>query len=213
MALEVIGAGFGRTGTMSLKYALEELGFSRCYHMMEVAQNAGHIDQWEQALHGGPVDWEALFAGFRAGVDWPVCRYWPTLIGRYPDAKVILTVRDAGAWYRSVRSTIYPSSMAGLESEDPARRRYAEWIRALIWDGTFDGRLEDESHAIGVFQAHNAAVIAGVPTDQLLIYRAGDGWPPLCRFLGVAQPATEFPKVNTTEEFRERWRGIRGPEK
>jgi hypothetical protein len=213
MPLEVIGTGFGRTGTMSLKYALEELGFSRCYHMMEVGQNAGHLEQWEQALRGEPVDWEALFTGYRAAVDWPVCSYWPTLTRRYPDAKVILTVRDAASWYGSVRSTIYPSSMAGLESDDPARRRYAEWIRALIWDGTFGGRLEDESHAIRVFEAHNAAVIAGLPAGRLLVYRAGDGWQPLCRFLEVPEPATAFPKVNTTEEFHDRWRRIRGPEK
>jgi hypothetical protein len=213
MALDVLGAGFGRTGTMSVKYALEKLGFERCYHMMEVSQRPEHLRMWEGALAGHPVDWEQLYAGYRAAVDWPTCSYWRTLIDRYPNAKVVLTVRDGAAWYRSVVNTIYPSSTAGLESEDPFRRRYAEWIRGLIWDGTFDGRIDDEAHMVGVFDAHNAAVIAAVPPERLLVYRPGDGWDSLCAFLDVPVPAEPFPKVNTSEEFNARWERIRGAER
>jgi hypothetical protein len=213
MALDVIGAGFGRTGTMSLKLALEQLGFMRCYHMMEVAQNPHHLGHWEQALRADAVDWDSLFEGYRAAVDWPVCSYWRALSTHYPQAKLILTVRDPRSWYRSVRSTIYPSSMAGLESDDAGRRRYSQWIWSLIWEGTFDGRVDDEAHAIRVFEEHNAAVMAEVPQQRLLVYRLGEGWTPLCRFLGVPEPDAEFPNVNSTEEFQERWRGIRGPEK
>jgi hypothetical protein len=213
MTLEVIGAGFGRTGTMSMKYALEQLGFARCYHMMEVAGNPHHLPAWERALQREPVDWDELFMGYRAVVDWPACSYWRTLAERYPQAKIVLTLRDGASWYRSVCSTIYPSSMAGLESDDPFRRRYAEWIRALIWEGTFDGRIDDEAHTIAVFEAHNRAVIEAVPPERLLVYRPGDGWEPLCAFLGVPVPDAPFPKVNTTEEFTARWQQIRGAEK
>jgi hypothetical protein len=213
MTLRIIGAGFGRTGTMSLKYALEQLGFAPCYHMMEVAQHPEHLPMWEAALHDGGTDWDRLFADYQAAVDWPVCSYWRTLMARYPDAKVILTLRDAESWYRSVRSTIYPSSMAGLESEDPGRRRHSEWINALIWQGTFDGRLDDEAHTTGVFDAHNREVMATVPAERLLVYRPGDGWEPLCAFLEVPVPDASYPKVNSTEDFQARWQRIRGPDK
>lgn len=212
MGLEVIGAGFGRTGTMSLKLALEQLGFDRCYHMMEVVQNPNHLPSWQQAMQGGDVDWDTLFHGYRATVDWPACSFWQVLLDHYPNARVILSLRDAEGWYRSVSSTIYPSSLEGLASEDPVRLRHAQWVNALIWQGTFDGRIEDETYAKSVFERHNADVKASVPARQLLVYQPGDGWEPLCEFLGVPVPDTDFPKVNSTEDFRVRWQRIRGGE-
>ena len=113
MALAVIGAGFGRTGTLSLKVALEQLGLGRCYHMLEVFANPGHAAQWQAAADGKPVDWEALFAGYGAAVDWPACHFWRALAARYPEAKVLLTVREPGAWYKSVSDTIYQARLDG----------------------------------------------------------------------------------------------------
>lgn len=211
MALEIVGAGFGRTGTLSLKLALEKLGFDHCYHMREVVER-GHLHDWERAARSGAADWEQLFSGYRAAVDWPACAYWETLWQRRPEAKVILSLRESEAWYRSVRSTIYPSSMAACESADPDRRRHGEWVYELIWRQTFQNRFEDRDHAIAVFNAHNAYVTATVPPEQLLVYRPGDGWEPLCAFLGVPVPDIPYPKVNTTAQFQA-WMNAQGPDR
>ena len=114
MGLEVIGAGFGRTGTLSLKLALEQLGFAQCYHMFEVMNHPEHVPLWRAAHRGEPTDWEALFAGYRAAVDWPSCNFWREQLDTWPDAKVILTQRDPERWYTSVMNTIWQS--AGLAS-------------------------------------------------------------------------------------------------
>ena len=107
MTLDVIGAGFGRTGTMSLKVALEELGFGPCYHMSEVFAHPEHVELWRAAAQGKEVDWEQIFGGYRATVDWPACSFYGELMEKYPDAKVILTVRDPQRWYESAYNTIY----------------------------------------------------------------------------------------------------------
>lgn len=201
MALEVIGAGFGRTGTMSLKGALERLGFDRCYHMAEVYENPHHVPLWSRAHAGEPVDWSGLFEGFRAAVDWPSCNLWREQLAHFPDAKVLLSLRDADGWYRSVMNTIWPSTQGHLASGDPNRERMARWIQEVVWDHVFDGRLADRDHVIGIYEAHNRAVIDEVPADRLLVYRPGDGWEPLCDFLGVPVPDEPYPHKNTTEQF------------
>ena len=205
MALDVVGAGFGRTGTLSLKSALEALGFDRCYHMMEMRENSDHRAVWAAAHRGEPVDWDVLFEGYRAAVDWPACNLWRELAEYYPNAKVLLSVRDSQRWYDSVRNTIYPSSMNALKSEDEADRRRGEWLQEIIWGGVFDGRLEDRDHAIGIYEAHIETVKASIPADRLLVFEASGGWGPLCEFLGVEVPETPFPHVNTTDDFRERF--------
>src|SRR5215218_1360168 len=130
MNLEVIGAGFGRTGTMSLKATLEELGFGPCYHMREVFEHPEHIGQWRAAMRGEPVDWERILGDYRATVDWPGCTFYDELLERNPDAKVILTVRDPQRWYESACDTIYRISgpsysavfrLAGLVMPRPGR--------------------------------------------------------------------------------------------
>lgn len=206
MALDVVGAGFGRTGTLSLKSALETLGFDRCYHMMEVREHPEHQAMWAAAQRGEPVDWDLLFDGYGAAVDWPACNLWRELAEYYPDAKVLLSVRDSGRWYDSVRNTIYASSMNALKSEDEVDRRRGEWLQEIIWGGIFDGRLEDRDYAIGVYEAHVKAVQASIPADRLLVFEASEGWSPLCEFLGVEIPETPFPHVNTTEDFRARFK-------
>jgi hypothetical protein len=201
MSIEVIGAGFGRTGTMSLKLALERLGFAKCYHMSEVFQNPDHVAVWQQATRDEPVDWAALYQGYRASVDWPGCNFWEVQLKHYPAARVVLSERDPRRWYESVMSTIYPASLAARASDDPVIGRWADMAFELIWDGTFHGRIEDQEHAIDVYLAHNDYVRKQAPPGQLLVFEASEGWAPLCEFLGCPVPDEAYPRVNSTEEF------------
>ncbi|MFL6053144.1 MAG: sulfotransferase family protein [Actinoallomurus sp.] len=210
--LEVIGAGMGRTGTYSLKTALELLGHGPCHHMSSLGGNLDRIHRWEAAARGEPVTWEDLLQGYRATVDWPACFFWQELAAAYRHARVILTVRDPARWYASVRDTIYRSShrqpgWAGLAMwlEDRVsrglrvRRRMCERV---IWEGTFGSRFGDPDFAIQVFEWHNAHVRAVIPDDRLLVYDVGQGWGPLCEFLGVPMPDEPFPHLNDTDAFR-----------
>ncbi|TNF86075.1 MAG: sulfotransferase family protein, partial [Gammaproteobacteria bacterium] len=148
MTIKVIGAGYGRNGTMSLKQALEKLGFSKCYHMMELDQSKDEDVAWLKLHRGEPVDFHTLFEGYQASVDWPSCNFWREQMGAYPEAKVILSERDPEAWYASIMKTIYPSSVAMCEhtGEDPLWQRRSEMVFELIWDGLFDGRMDDKDH-------------------------------------------------------------------
>jgi hypothetical protein len=205
--LAVVGAGFGRTGTMSLKIALETLGFAPCYHMTELVNNPSHAGLWAAAGRGEPVDWAALFARYRATVDWPGCHYYRELMAAFPAAKVILTVRDPERWYDSVANTLYSlktatdSYLAGRGAQ--AGTRPVVGYQNRIWDETFGGRFSDRQHAIEVFQRHNREVVDYVPSDRLLVYELGQGWQPLCALLGVSLPDEPFPHVNDTESFRD----------
>ena len=170
--LQVIGAGFGRTGTFTLKNALEMLGLSPCYHMVEVFGQPSHDGLWTQAADGRLDDWEQIFAGYRATVDWPACAFYASLAERYPEARVILTVRDPESWYRSAAATILRSA----DQDSPGGRMR----RRIIWDGAFSGRFADKEHAIAVFERHNAEVRMRVPGDRLLVYDVREGagcWP------------------------------------
>jgi Sulfotransferase domain len=212
VGLEVIGAGFGRTGTLSLKVALEELGFGPCYHMSEVFENPVHVEQWEAAREGR-ADWEELFRGYRASVDWPGAAFYEELMQRYPEARVILTVRDPERWYESVRSTIYnvqsvaSSPIFSLAALFVPRmrhmRRIARMASDVAWEDMFDGRFEDRGYAIEVFERWNEEVKRRVPAERLLVYEVKEGWEPLCGFLGVAVPEGKpFPHLNDAEAFR-----------
>jgi len=201
MSLEVIGAGFGRTGTLSLKLALEQLGFSQCYHMIEVFGRPEHIPLWAAAYRGESVDWHALFRGYRAAVDFPSCTLWREQLAAFPDARIILSTRDPERWYDSVMNTIYPSTIAAGKSDDPAQRSFGQWADEIIWQRLFAGRMEDRGHVLGVYNRHVEAVIDEAPADRLLVFEASQGWAPLCAFLGVPVPDTEYPRTNSTEEF------------
>ena len=213
MTLEVIGAGFGRTGTMSLKVALEELGFGPCYHMTEVFANSEQVEFWEAAARGKHLDWGEVFRDYRATVDWPAAAFYEELMERYPDAKVILTVRDPERWYESTRSTIYNVqktatspifSLAALFVPRMKRMRRAALMAAdLAWGQMFDGRFEDRAHAIGVFERWNEEVKERVPSEKLLVYQVKEGWEPLCEFLGAKVPKDKpFPHLNDAETFQ-----------
>jgi hypothetical protein len=203
VSLKIIGAGFGRTGTLSLKQALETLGFTKCYHMAELTP--AQIPLWRAAWRGEPV-WDDLFNGYQAAVDWPTSAFWPQLMRAYPDAKVLLTVRDAKSWYRSASSTIF-QRMADLSRlEDPATRERALMVHEIIRDGTFGGDLTDEANAIRVYEDNIARCKREVPAERLLVFEAKQGWSGLCAALGVPEPTEPYPSVNSTENFRERWK-------
>ena len=204
MALEIVGAGFGRTGTLSLKYALEKIGFGPCYHMAEVQAHPEHVPIWAQAHRGEPIDWDALFEGYRATVDWPSCNLWREQADYYPNAKVILSTRDPERWYDSVHNTIYKSTVMARQSDVPEIRARGDWAFEIIWDKIFDGRMDDKDHVISVFHAHEQRVKATIDPDRLLVFEAASGWAPLCEFLGVEAPEDPYPRVNTTDDFNER---------
>ena len=210
MGLEIIGAGFGRTGTLSLKFALEELGFNKCYHMMEIPKAAHHIGFWRQAAVGKNVDWHLLFKGYKAAVDWPSCNYWREQLRAFPEAKVILTKRDADSWYESVMNTIWPASVKGRElarsnvNLDKVSQDRSSMVFEVIWHGIFDGRMSEKDFVIDKYEKHNQSVVDEVPSSKLLIYEPGEGWEPLCQFLGCSQPSMDYPNVNSTEEFSSR---------
>jgi Sulfotransferase domain len=207
MPIQVIGAGLGRTGTLSLKAALEELGFAKCYHMGEVLARMDDARTWDAAARGEPVDWDRLFAGYRATVDVPACLFYSELLEKYPGAKVILTVRDPERWYDSMRQTIYfahnafPRWAAVL---NPRMRVFRRMIDGL-WERMFRGRFEDRAFAIDVFNRHNEQVRRDIPADRLLVYEISQGWEPLCAFLGLPVPEGKpFPHLNDAAEFRAR---------
>jgi hypothetical protein len=196
--MQVIGAGFGRTGTMSLKAALEELGFGKCYHMIEVFKHPSHVKVWEAAASGEAVDWPRLFDGYEAAVDFPVAGFYRELMSTYPNAKVLLTVRDQQRWYDSTLETIYKSALVNAWALVfvPGFSRLRHMVQATIWDRLFDGRFEDKVYAIQVFNRHNEEVKRVVPPEKLLVFNVSEGWKPLCNFLGVPVPEKPFPHLN-----------------
>jgi Sulfotransferase domain len=197
MTLKVIGAGLGRTGTMSMKLALEALGIGRCYHMIEVFGIPDAGQQWLDASQGKPVSWDKIFEGFSATVDYPSAPFYETLAKQYPQAKVILTLRDADQWFDSTQKTIFKDmDQVVANTANP----WAAMVKRIVFD-SFDGRIHDRAHATAMFRAHNERVKQVIPPERLLVYEVGDGWEPLCKFLGLPVPATPFPKTNTSEDF------------
>ena len=197
MPLQVIGAGFGRTGTMSLKAALEQLGFGPCYHMVEgMPRGPAHWKLWEDAVAGN-ADWDAIFDGFSSGVDFPVCSSYGALAEAFPDSKVILTTRDPQKWFDSTQDTIFaPHWMEYLREGDLGR-----FVHATINDH-FDDRMHDRDHLIARFHEHNEEVRARIPAERLLEFEVGQGWEPLCAFLGVPVPEGDFPFINDADATR-----------
>jgi hypothetical protein len=199
MPLEVIGAGYPRTGTLSLKLALEQLGFGPCHHMAEFFTRPGLTELWAAGLGREPVDWDELLAGYRSCTDAPCCFFYQELAERNPQAKVILSLRSPESWWTSASATVMAATPAPrvlpiVESMAKAQRRRGA--------GGFDPRSSDKDAAIAAFNAHNAEVRRVIAPERLLVFEASQGWGPLCAFLGVAVPDTPYPRVNTSEEFR-----------
>lgn len=204
MPLQVIGAGYGRTGTASLKLALEQLGLGPCHHMSEVLSNPERIALWttigQQAAANdaqGRVEpdlWDRAFEGYNATVDWPSGTHWRALMNHYPEAKVILSTRSPESWFASVHETILNPDVWKAFRATPMGPMLDANIARLFDD------MADRDHMIAAFEKHVAEVTAAVPADRLLVFEASHGWVPLCAFLGVAAPAAPYPRVNSKEE-------------
>eukprot|EP01112_Ceratiomyxa_fruticulosa_P010680 TRINITY_DN2837_c0_g1_i1.p1 TRINITY_DN2837_c0_g1~~TRINITY_DN2837_c0_g1_i1.p1 ORF type:complete len:255 (-),score=38.43 TRINITY_DN2837_c0_g1_i1:145-909(-) len=211
MPLVLIGAGLCRTGTLSVKTALDEIGLP-CYHMREVYLHPSHIPYWYEASCGRPVQWDVLLANYKATVDMPACVHYKELMEKYPDAKVILTVRDPEAWYESVCNTISPQD---LNQWGIKLMKFAALVNPIIkkltvtanqnWTKIFPGPWTREN-AINNFNKHNEEVKQYVPADRLLIFNVKEGWEPLCKFLGVPVPDRPFPRVNDPAHFHDQFR-------
>ena len=202
--MKVFGTGFGRTGTLSLKIALEKLGLGPCYHMREVVSHPSHIKIWYDISLGEHPNWSRLFSGFNSAVDFPVSLFYEQLINKFPDAKFILTLRDFDKWYISTANTIYkvPTMLPEWFKQVvyPIRIFIAMQVN-LIWVGLFNNKFSDKESAKIVYYEHIESVKKTIPSDKLLIYHVKEGWGPLCEFLNVDVPQFPFPKVNDTDEM------------
>ena len=207
MTLSIIGPGFGRTGTKSLKIALEKLGFGRCHHMHEVRDNPTLLPPWEALAKGEAADWDQMFKGYAAQVDWPGAFYWRELAQHFPEAKVVLTVRDPDLWYDSLSKTIIPFIAAAGSHPAEHPNRIAAWGEWVLNQKLFGGNMGDRAHVIKVYNAHKEEVSQAFPSSRLLVFDVADGWDPLCAFLKVKAPSDSFPHDNTTRAFKEKeWR-------
>jgi len=200
MALRVVGAGLGRTGTHSLKLALEQLLGGPCYHMFEVFQHPADIEQWQRAADGDMPDWHQLLADYKATVDWPASAYWHELADAFPDAVVLLSTRPTDEWWRSADRTIWEVGRR-TPPPDPTAQAHMKMVRSML-QTRFTPEWSDEAPSKAAYERHNEQVRASVPADRLVEWRPGDGWAPLCSALGLAVPENDFPHVNTADEFR-----------
>jgi len=203
--LDVIGAGFGRTGTLSLKAALEELGFGPCYHQYELVAHLEHVQSWSAANTGDAQALREPLSGYRSTVDWPGCYFWRELADLYPEAKVVLSVRPSDRWYASFRDTVGAVLTLNRTREVPPEfRPLIEMNDKVIRERCFgaDFNVDDEVAVLDAYEAHNAAVRAGIAANRLLEFDVAHGWERLCDFLDVPVPDTTFPNINDRDQFR-----------
>jgi hypothetical protein len=215
--LKVIGAGLPRTGTASLKAALERLGFGPCYHMFEVLTHPEHVDRWLPITSDMPMDWDRVFDGYQSSQDWPASYFWREQAAAYPDAKVILSVRDPHRWYTSFQALLSNVPPESPPEEAPeAVRHVIETMARMrpivdkVGTSTFGddwglgAELLDEQHALEVYRRHVTTVQESLPPERLLVFDVRQGWGPLCDFLGVEPPADEpFPHLNDSAALRD----------
>jgi hypothetical protein len=203
--MQVIGTGVGRTGTYSLKLAINQLGMGPCHHMEEVLHNMPvQVPLWSAVLDGGP-DWQAIYSGYESAVDWPTAAFFRELIEEYPTAKFVLTHRNPESWANSFGGTIY-QLLSGRDQAPAEMKDWLEMAERVISKTGFPGGL-DRDGLIESFVAHNEAVKAAIPTNQLLLFEVKNGWGPLCEFLDVPAPDEPFPRTNHRTEFWDRVNG------
>jgi len=203
--MKIIGVGLSRTGSMSLRYTLDDLGF-KCYHMEVAARNfsRGDLDLWLDFMEGRTeMDWDAVFKGYEATMDTPPALYFEELYKKYPDAKFILTVRNPENWYISLAKLMnmhdtLVEKLQFLPRFKAFQRVYRILESKLITEGN------DQESLIKFFNNHTESVKALIPNDQLLVFEVKDGYKPLCEFLGIPAPAEEFPHINAGIEKAEK---------
>lgn len=204
MGLKVIGSGFGRTGTKSIKEALEILGFGPCHHMYEIVENLDQLPSWQSAVNGEKTDWQSIYNGYSSQVDWPGAHFWRQSMEAFPNAKVLHSVRPVDKWWASFEKTI-GKLMSTYPSMDlpPPIRELLDMNRKFIGEQTFGGKFRDRDAAIAAFEQRTADVRALVPAEKLLVFDVAEGWEPLCAFLEVPVPDVEFPHHNLRADFWE----------
>lgn len=201
--LEVIGAGFGRTGTHSLELALEKLGFDPCYSLLEVAKNRGHSEIWNNAIDGKQIDWNHLFNSYRSAVEWPVVTFIHEMVQNFPKAKFVLTRREPESWYESASKTIFEGLELSAHNPVAIKRERSSMNRRLILEHTFEGKYWNKEQTIAIYKRHIQHVVGTVPQERLLHFDVKDGWEPLCEFLQKPIPQEPFPWLNERNEFME----------
>jgi len=204
MALSVIGSGFGRTGTKSLKEGLEQLGFAPCHHMHEIVTHPEQVAHWQAVAAGQPVDWNEVFAGYHSQVDWPGAHVWRELSAAFPDAKVVHTLRPAEMWWNSYTKTI--GKLMSTYKQIPLPPHITAILDAwntMVGEKVFSGRTNDRETCIAAFNRNTEQVRDTIPANRLLLFDVSEGWGPLCKFLGVPFPATPFPHHNLRADFWE----------
>ena len=215
MSIKIIGAGTPRTGTTTLKKCLETLGYSKTYHMKELLVKPHNLHYWTTLKETGTTDWEGLYDGYEATVDFPCYPWYKQHMERYPDAKVILTVRDFDSWYKSVSNTVMVAGpqtvgeklkmLGKLLTSSRIRnvKKCIGFFKTTFFKEALQGKFEDKEHARAFWEGHIASVKAHVPADKLLVYDVRDGWGPLCEFLNKPVPQEEVPHLNKKENFKE----------
>lgn len=204
MPLRIIGSGVGRTGTKSLKAAVETLGFGPCHHMHEIVERPEQVARWQAVARGDAVDWDDVFDGYRAQVDWPGAAVWRDLAQAYPRARVVHGERPEDIWWASFQKTI--GKLMTVYEDMPMPPHVKDML--VVWEKLagaplFDRRYLDRDSALAGYRAHNEAVRKGVPADRLLVFDVAEGWGPLCAFLDVPVPDTPFPHRNLRADFWE----------
>lgn len=204
MALAVIGSGFGRTGTKSLKEAIEHLGFGPCHHMHEIVEHPEQVAHWQALAAGRTVDWNEVFAGYRSQVDWPGAHVWRELADAFPQAKVVHTVRPEDEWWNSYSRTI--GKLMVTYQQIPLPPHISAILDAwgeLAGKETFGGRPTDRETALAAYRRRTEEVREALPAERLLVFNVAEGWTPLCRFLDAPAPETPFPRHNLRADFWE----------
>ena len=204
MTLSIIGSGFGRTGTKSIKEAIEQLGFGPCHHMYELVENPDTVQGWQDAADGVIEDWANLYAGYKSQVDWPGSHYWRQVAEAFPEAKVLHSVRPEDSWVRSFQRTI-GKLMTVYEGMNlpPHIRAILDMNKQIISEGTFGGSPLDEDVLRAAFRKRTEDVLAAIPEGRVLVFDPADGWEPLCAFLDVPVPDQPFPHKNLRADFWE----------
>ena len=213
MNLEIIGTGLARTGTKSLKMALEYLNGDSCFHMIDLLQNPKKIEVIKKNYKSNQIDWSLFYNGYTSAVDYPTCLYYKEIIGRNPEVKVIHTVREFDSWYTSVKETVYRGKPKGMKdfmriiknmifsSEYRKVAPVFMFNDELIWKGQFESRFEDKEFIRKKYNEHQSEVLNTVKANNLLVYDIKEGWEPLCNFLGKPIPEIAFPRLNERKEF------------
>jgi hypothetical protein len=208
MTLSVIGSGFGRTGTKSMRQALGTIGFGPCHHMIELLEHPEQMAIWKAvAADPGSADWAKVYQGYRSQVDWPGARVWHEASIAFPGAKVIHTERPDEDWWKSYSTTIgkFFAVSPGMPLPPPLRD-WLDWLKPFIVDQVMGDQTVKEK-AIAAYRANNRKVREVIPADRLLVFNVAEGWEPLCTFLGVPVPETPFPHHNPRKEFWELFGG------